>query len=446
MAFFNTILIAEIDEIVKVYNMHEKPSSEVQRLKSVISELSCLNEIAIAISSSMSVNRITEIIIDKCLKHLNAEQGAVFLIKKDENKEDQFKTYIRKTSNIFKDNPLHINLITGWMITHKGLLIINSSEDAKVIGPVNLKSQGIKTLLAAPLITRKGLVGILAIFNKKDDNIFTKQDSRFLGILGSQCAQVIEGARLYEEEKNFLAMNEELKIAHSIQQNLLPKFSNSSDEYPVYGINIPAREVGGDYFDIHHLDDEKIFVAIGDVVGKGVPAALLMSNSMAVQRSQLGSSESISLNTIAGNINKTLCRFIQPGQFITSLIGIYYKSKNEFEFISAGHPAPIIMNKNGAIEYEVLPDLVFGVIPDATYNSHKISIDKDSGICLYTDGVSEAFNENEEQFGEKRLMSFLWKEMDNSSHTICDRLLAKLTEYRGSASQSDDITVVIIKP
>ena len=102
MAFFNTILIAEIDEIVKVYNMHEKPSSEVQRLKSVISELSCLNEIAIAISSSMSVNRITEIIIDKCLKHLNAEQGAVFLIKKDENKEDQFKTYIRKTSNILK--------------------------------------------------------------------------------------------------------------------------------------------------------------------------------------------------------------------------------------------------------------------------------------------------------------------------------------------------------
>ena len=174
MTFFNTILIAEIDEIVKVYNMHEKPSSEVQRLKSVISELSCLNEIAIAISSSMSVNRITEIIIDKCLKHLNAEQGAVFLIKKDENKEDQFKTYIRKTSNIFKDNPLHINLITGWMITHKGLLIINSSEDAKVIGPVDLKSQGIKTLLAAPLITRKGLVGILAIFNKKDDNIFTK--------------------------------------------------------------------------------------------------------------------------------------------------------------------------------------------------------------------------------------------------------------------------------
>ncbi len=426
--------------------MVEKTTPEVQRLKSVISELSCLNEIATAISSSLSVNKITEIIVDKCLKHLNADQGAVFLIEKDDNKEDQFKTYIRKTSNIFKDNPLHINLITGWMITHKGLLIINSPEDAKVIGPVDLESQGINTLLAAPLITRKGLVGIIAIFNKEDNNIFTKPDSRFLGILGSQCAQVIEGARLYEEEKNFLAMNEELKIAHSIQQNLLPKFEDASDEYPVYGINIPAREVGGDYFDIHKIDEDRIFVAIGDVVGKGVPAALLMSNSMAVQRSQLRSSKSFSLSSIAENINRTLCRFIQPGQFITSLIGIYDKSKQEFEFVSAGHPAPIIINKDSATEHEVNPDLVFGVMPDATYNSHKISIDNNNSICIYTDGVSEAFNEKEEQFGEERLISFLWKEMDNTPRTICDRLLTKLAKYRGATPQSDDITVVIIKP
>jgi len=425
--------------------MNEIPVSEVKKLKSVISELSCLNEIASTISSSMSVSNITEIIIDKSLNHLNAEQGAVFLLKKDENKEDQFKTYIRKTSNIFKDNPLHINLITGWMINHKGLIIINSPEDAKSIGPIDLESQGIHTLLAAPLLTRKGLIGILAIFNKKNNKHFIKQDSRFLGILGSQCAQVIEGARLYEEEKNFLAINEELKIANSIQQNLLPKFTDSDKNYPVYGFNIPAREVGGDYFDICNIDDDKLFVAIGDVVGKGIPAALLMSNSMAVQRSQLGLMKNIQLNIIAMNINITLCQFIQPGQFITSLIGIYNLSTREFEFVSAGHPAPIIFDKNGAKEFEFTPDLIFGVMPDAKYNSHKIQIEADSGICIYTDGVSEAFNESEEQFGEKRLMSFLWKETNNSPRLICDNLLSMLNQYRGKAAQSDDITAVVIK-
>ena len=241
--------------------MPRNQNAEIKKLKTAISELSSLNDIASAIGASMAVEEITKIIIDKSLKHIDAIQGAVFLINAEQDSNQNLQTFIRRTSDSQQEIPIHFNMnLTGWMIKYKKILMINSPDEDNPLSNIDLKSLGIESLLAAPLLTNKGLIGVLAIFNKKSYSAFSEKDRRFLGILGTQCSQIIEGARLRNEEEKLIALKEELQIAKSIQQSFLPTIKSFENLEFVYGQNVPAREVGGDFFDVLKLDDNRIFI------------------------------------------------------------------------------------------------------------------------------------------------------------------------------------------
>ncbi|MBU8933324.1 MAG: SpoIIE family protein phosphatase [candidate division Zixibacteria bacterium] len=425
--------------------MPEQSPTEVERLRAVVAELASLNEIATAISSAMSVQKITEIMIDRSLKHVRASQGAVFLLQ-DEQQSDLLKTFVRRSSKDDQEMPIHFNMnLTGWMVKNKRPLIVNDVVKDNPLPKVDLGKLGIKSLLAAPLLTRNGLIGVLAAFNKNGDLGFSPQDGRFMGILGTQCSQVIEGARLYEEEKRLAAIREELEIASSIQQSFLPDEESFSDDTKLFGANVPAKEVGGDFFDIVNLDENRIFLSIGDVVGKGVPAALFMSNAIAVQRAHLSNQDSLDLSALAINLNKLLCQFNKPGQFITALFGILDLKADRFDYVNAGHHPPAIVHEGQLMPHLDEADIVLGVLPDNHYEILSVAVPKNAMLCLYTDGVTEAFDEKQDEYGEERLYEFLIKTHTESARAILSQLFAELTTFRGAAQQSDDVTVVVAK-
>jgi len=424
--------------------MQNNFKDEHERLKKAVSELAALNQIANAVNVLMSVEDITQIVVDICIKRIKSEQGVVFLINKEDDEIDKFKTFIRKHDSASEKIPYHLNeSISGWMIKNKTIFVCNDVDDDERFKFMELGKVGIKSILSAPLITGKGLIGSLILFNKNDDSGFNEDDKRFLGIVGSQVARDIEISRYREQEEEFEETQRELKLANTIQKRFLPQEGIKLDLCEAIGVNIPAKNVGGDYYDLVRIDDHRIFLSIGDVSGKGMPAALLMANAQAVLRSQLERKD-VKLPDLANSLNHLIYSFTGPEQFITAVFGIYDETSNEFTYINAGHEPPIVCRHDGAINRYPDGDLIIGVMSDVPYRKLKISLNEGDFMFLFTDGISEAFDESGEQFGEERITDMLIKCTGQKAVDISKHIINMLVDYRGDASQSDDITMLVL--
>jgi sigma-B regulation protein RsbU (phosphoserine phosphatase) len=221
----------------------EHLQNEVASLRLAVEELSILNEIAVAIGSVTEVAAITDLIVSKCIKKLNAEQGCILLLSRDE--ASPFKTYVRKIQQPTTQLPIHISTtLMGWMIKNQSALMINDLNSDPRFQNLALRSE-FKSLLMVPLKHRSKLIGLFCIFNKLGE--FDNNDQRLLSIVASQSAQIIENARLHEEEKKLQEIEKELMVAKEIQQRLLPKSTPKVPGFDIYGFSEPSRQVGGDY-------------------------------------------------------------------------------------------------------------------------------------------------------------------------------------------------------
>jgi sigma-B regulation protein RsbU (phosphoserine phosphatase) len=419
---------------------------EQERLKKAVDELSALNQIASAINAMMSIEEITKIIVDSCVKRIRATQGAVYLLNDEKDEVDKFKTFVREFSKSADKIPFHLNeSLSGWMIKNKTILVSNKADSDERFRGMNLSKLGINSILAAPLMSRNKLIGSLALFNKRDEAGFSDDDKRFLGIVGSQTAKVLENAKLREQEQELLAIREEIKVAQLIQRGFLPDKGVQLTSCEAVGFNTPAKEVGGDFFDIVTLEGDRLFLSLGDVSGKGVPAALLMANAQAVLRSQLLGTDEVPLTRLARSLNHLICQFTPPEQFITGSFGVFNATDKTYRYINAGHEPPIIVRKDGTIEPLTEAGLILGVIPDFDYNEYTVKIDSGDLLFVYTDGVTEAFSESGEEYGDVRLKEFLKNCVGLEAAAVGARVMAELSRFRGQGVQTDDITVLILR-
>jgi len=426
--------------------MPQISETELNRLKGAVAELSTLNKIANAINVSMSVDQITSIIVDQCCRRVKASQGAIFLLDDEEQEEDRFRTFVRQVSDHTEKVPFHLNLsLQGWMVKNRTILLSNDPQTDERLRGVDFKAIGLDSLVAAPLMSQRGLIGVIVLFNKTGNDGFADADARFLGIVGTQVSKVIENARLFERDQQLAVIQEELKVAQSIQHQFLPHHTIENELFEVVGFNESAREVGGDYYDIVELSGNRVFLSLGDVSGKGLPAALLMSNAQAVLRSHLLSGNDDNLQHLAACLNQVMVQFTAPGQYITTVFGIYYGETREFRYINAGHLPPLVVRSGTQLEKPSDSDLVIGVLPDVAYQPRTITLHPADQIVLYTDGVTEATNTEAIMFGDERLDQSVIATTNLTARQLCDRILSDLHDYRGDAEQSDDITVVVLR-
>jgi phosphoserine phosphatase RsbU/P len=419
---------------------------EFERLKHAVEELTTLNQIANAINVTMKVDAITQTILDHCVKRAGASQGAVFLLDEMHNEADNFKTFVREYDPKAAQIPFRLNMsLTGWMVKNRTVLVSNDPDTDERFKGMNFAQMGITSVMAAPLMSRKGLVGLLVLFNKKDNIGFTDNDKRLLGIIGTQTAQVVENARLFEKEKQLQVIEKEMHVAQTIQQGFLPKEAQFAPTVEIIGRNISAKEVGGDYYDIVKLDENRTFLSLGDVSGKGVPAALLMANAQAVMRSQLSRITELDLPDIASRLNQLICQFSSPGQFITALFGVLDTDAHTFSYVNAGHVPPVMLMSDGTVTAPREANLVLGVLPDFQFTEHIVDLKQCRLLIIYTDGINEAMNEQDEQYGDDRLIELLRSNLSESAAQIADRAVADIATYRGTREQSDDITMVVVK-
>jgi sigma-B regulation protein RsbU (phosphoserine phosphatase) len=251
-----------------------------------------------------------------------------------------------------------------------------------------------------------------------------------------------ENRRLLEEEKEFIKMQEELRLAREIQQHLLPDSPPTIDGFDIAAINIPAKEVGGDYYDFD-LNEEKLFFCLGDVSGKGMPASLLVANLQASLHSQL--KNSLTPKEIIQNSNQLIYQNTDPTKFITFFYGLLDVTNGQITYCNAGHDQPILLTSKSKLINLQTGGIPLGVLPEFEYENTNVNITEGEILILYSDGITEAWNENQEEFGLERLINKLQTSKDLNAIDIIKSVINEIQSFIGEVPQMDDMTMMMIK-
>jgi len=251
-----------------------------------------------------------------------------------------------------------------------------------------------------------------------------------------------ENAREREEKKR---ISTELSVAKDIQLSMLPgnfPAFPERDEFDVYAEMIPAREVGGDFYDFYLLDEDNLAVLIADVSGKGIPASLFMVNAKTlINNFTAGKSPKIAFDSV----NKKLFKNNDACIFVTAFMGIYNIPTGNFTFVNAGHNPPLIKKKDGNFEFlRTKPCIVLAIKEDAKYYEEQIHLEDGDAVYLYTDGVTEAMNSNKELFGEQRLKDALNNANSASPYDLLRAVKNEVDNFSAGAEQADDIAMLAL--
>ena len=309
---------------------------------------------------------------------------------------------IRKQDSVSNILPFRFDTqLTGWMLKNKTPLLINSLEDDSRFKYMVNEDFPIHSLLSVPMNVKGKMIGLLTVFNKKTESGFTNNDQRLLGIIAAQSAQIIENARLYQEEQALRHLQEEMHLAYEIQVNLLPKSQPEISGYQIAGKSIPAKDVGGDYYDFIEIDENKLAFCVADISGKGIPAAILMSNVQASLRGQAKLDRTC--KDCVSFTNDILFHNTSANKFATLFYAILDKRTNKITYCNAGHNEPFLFSNENKLIKLSIGGPVAGVIPLFSFEEETITFNQDELLILFSDGITEAMNRDEEEFDETRL-------------------------------------------
>lgn len=285
-----------------------------------------------------------------------------------------------------------------------------------------------------PVKLKGELIGFISLGTKLSDEEFDAEDREFLAAVADQMAVSIDNLRLREQEKEF-------EKAREIQQRLLPKEIPQIPGYAISGVWQPARAVGGDYFDVLKFSESKVGLCIADVVGKGMPAALLMSNLQAAVKAF--ASDKVPPKELCEKVNRFIRGNIAADKFITFFYGLLDSEKKKFIFSRAGHNPPILIRRNGTPIRLERGGPVFGLFEECLYEEGEVELTSGDRILLFTDGVNEAMNAEGEEFGEERLLELLVENRTLGAAELQNRVIKAVAEFTDGEFQ-DDVTMIVV--
>ena len=294
------------------------------------------------------------------------------------------------------------------------------------------------SVLCSPLIAANECIGVIHCLNKKtNDKLFIEDDRKLLETLSAPAALAIRNAKMAQEmiEKN--KIQKEVEIVGEIQKSLLSK--NKKENFPIAGINIPAKVVSGDFYNFSDLGNGMYGFGVADVSGKGIKSSLLMSKASSLYRCL--SKTDFSASNLLIQLNNEICETISRGMFVTMLVGIYDSNKKELLLSNAGHEPPLIFSKEGSFSSFTEAGPPLGIMPNTKYTEHKISF-LESSMYIFTDGITEIKNPKGEMLGSEGFQNYIKK---HQSKPNSERLNIIVSEILNEGHvQKDDLTIVAV--
>jgi serine phosphatase RsbU (regulator of sigma subunit) len=327
------------------------------------------------------------------------------------------------------------------------LLIPNILEDEAFRVQDSILATGIRTAMCAPLWFRSAdagedaVIGLVYLDSLLGAEPFTEEDLRLVTALANVAAAKIENARLLEEMIEKRRMEEDMRTAAEIQRGLLPSASPKLPGYDVCGINFPCRTVGGDYFDFA-VEGGQLLFALGDVSGKGTGAALLMTVLRASVRAHWA--EGTTAEAVA-RMNRTVCQNVPSNKYVTFFMGRLESVTGRVSYVNAGHNPPLLVRANGEVELLAEGGMVLGFFDPTEYGEGTAELAPGDVLVVFSDGVTETWSAEGEEYGDARLAELLIRERHLGSQDLQTVLLRELDAFSRGTKATDDRTLIVIK-
>src|SRR4051812_242315 len=445
----------------------ERSKEEIQIEETLVFDF--LHGLGEAFTETIRAADLHRLIVEGAARVLDAQGGALYMMERAGGK--LAPAFISKGSPPFIDVPTDMleqaasnpAALEGYLRVHsiapgEGIIgrvwqtrepvLLTDLANAPELAGLRGTSLGAASVMVTPLLYGKQNMGVLALGNGPSSAPFTASDFVVFKSIAEQSAFALYTAVIYSEANEKKRLDHDLQIAREIQRILLPAEAPSIPGFEISGINIPASQVSGDYFDYLTIDNERLGVAIADVSGKGVPASLIMAICRSVLRSQ--APENSSPSEVLKKVNRQLYPDIREDMFISMAYLVLDHVRATVTLSRAGHDAPLLYRR-ATQELTRLkpPGLVLGIdsgsVFDRITNDFAVPLERDDCLILYTDGVTEALDANGDEFGPDRMMDSVRASATSGAQAVITRLIDDVRAFVGTTAQSDDITLIVIR-
>jgi sigma-B regulation protein RsbU (phosphoserine phosphatase) len=408
-----------------------------------------IDKIGSAITSLMDLGQILKRLTQTFIDDMFINTTSVMLLSSDgssyqvyladgENNQDVEKIAIKR------DEPL-IEIIEN---EKKELTKNDVLEDPRyrpVAEKCAVNFEALRASLMVPLVFQDRVIGTLNLGEKKSGKFYNREDIDLLHAVSNQGAVAIENARLFQENLEKQRMEEELNIARDLQTSMLPATCPQIEGFEIAAFSVSAREVGGDFYDFIDMGDKKAGMVIGDVTGKSVSGALVMSASRSVFR--MLSEIELTVGESMTRANRRLKKDIKSGMFVALLYVVLGGQEKSLNLCSAGQTQPVHLSaKTGeASLLETAGDTFpLGILDEADYLETRLQLESGDKVVFYTDGIVEAMNVQEEMFGFERLLEVVKEARAMDADSLLRQIIDKVNTFAGDAAQHDDLTVIVV--
>jgi phosphoserine phosphatase RsbU/P len=408
--------------------------------------LSAISEASMALISDRPVNELLDFILELAFKVVKAERGALMLIKGEQGglQVESVRTNSQKPDASSEEITFSRTIADKVIGEKVSILTSNAMTDPRFRSQDSIVSFGIRSAMCVPLWNNKTVTGLIYVDRLIQEKVFSQDDLSLLTSLANVAAIKLENAKLVEQMIEKKRMEHELAIAGDIQQNLLPKEAPTVEGWDITGTNTPCYTIGGDYFDFIRRPSGRLAFALGDVSGKGAGAALMMMVLRATVHSAASQKEN-DVVSIMTDANAAMYHNSPEQAYVTFFVGDLDPETGELLYVNAGHIPPIVYRAaSGEIHRLETGGTVVGMFDTAPFELGKSNLESGDTLIVFTDGVSESWGADGEEYGEERLEELVKKNAKLSASDLMDTIEREVDAY-ATGRATDDRTLIVVK-
>jgi serine phosphatase RsbU (regulator of sigma subunit)/pSer/pThr/pTyr-binding forkhead associated (FHA) protein len=412
-----------------------------ESLRRYADRLRLLTEVNRALDRIMSLEELLDMILDRAFHHLRPEDAAIFL-RNDRGGYDSAasRSSSRGDTDIVFSSSLMEEVVEG----RQAALVLDAQTDERFHEAVSLLDAGVRSLVAAPLLDPDGALGLIVLASRLTVRQFTEDDMELLASLASVAAMRIRNIRLAEEAAERRRLEQEVALAREIQVSLLPDRLPNVPGWDIAADNFPSRGVSGDFYKVemrHHGGE--VVLMLSDVSGKGIAASLLTASLEALTAGPIH--DGVPVEDIFRSTSHLLFERTPPEKYATSFLASIDPATGVLRFCNAGHNPGLLMRADGSTEWLESTGMPLGILPEGSFAAGERTLEVGDTLVLYTDGITEPENPEEEEYGQDRLAAVCVEHREEPVADIMAAVEKHLFEFARGVPFLDDRTMVLIR-
>lgn len=422
--------------------VNEPVSREV--LRDPLERIKVLYQVADSLRSELEIDELLRKIMDILWKVVSPYRGVILLREESDNTLEP--VVVRTRDGQLEEVSISRGVVERCINEKVSVLISDAPSDLRFAANESLIVSRVRSVICAPLVCKGEVLGVIYIDSQDVSHVYyTDEELELVSGIANQAALAITNARLHRQAIERQKLEKELEIARSIQVNLLPKEFPALPGVTFSALSLPARKVGGDFYDFVDFEDGRVAIVIADVSGKGIPAAILTATIRSSVRLETQRAGTQPVNEIVSAINRWTCRDASNNMFVTMAYAVYDPRTKTIEYTNAGHCFPLVFKPDG--QYRALDKggCFLGIMEQLDYECERFEIEPGDTLIFYTDGLTDSHNADNQILGTEQLIEVIRKNLTLPAEELRDEIYEATLEFRRGQEQFDDLTLLVAK-